>query len=804
MDSYTPVDADFDKVLRATASYTDPQGSGKSAQGVSENAVQAAPATNNAPVFAEETDTRTIGENTAAGESIGDPLTATDTDEDKLTYGLGGVAASSFDINESTGQLQTNADLDYETKQTYTVTVTATDPSGDSDNITVTITVTDVNEPPSAPAVPTVRAASTSGHNRLSVSWQAPDDAGIPPITGYDVEYRKKDAEEDWGTANVTVSGVGATIGSLTSATRYEVQVRGKNNEGEGEWSPPGTGRTGTAPAQNGGGSGGSSGGSGSPSPANNPPVFTEGPRATRAVAENTEAGQDIGAPVTATDLDTGNTLTYSLEGTDAASFQIVSASGQIQTKTGVTYDHETKPSYSVTVNASDGNGGADTIDVTITVTDVDEAPEVTGQASINYAENGTEPVHTYAASDPESGTITWSLTGVDISAFSIGGGALTFVASPDYEAAADANKDNDYHVTVKASDGTNTESLDVTVAVTDVNEPPSTLAAPAAGAASTSGHNRLSVSWQAPDDVGIPPITGYDVEYRKKDAEEDWGTVNVTVSGIGATITGLTAKTLYEVQVRGKNDEGEGEWSPPGTGRTGTAPAQNGGGSRSRSPANDPPVFTEGARATRTVAENTAAGQDIGAPVAATDPENNALTYTLGGTDSASFDIVDTSGQLQTKAPLDYETKDGYTVTVTATDPKNASDTIDVTITLTNVEEPGTVTLSNNQPSANTEMTATLTDPDGGVTGETWQWAKSSDGTTGWVNVGTGSPSYTPADGDVGHYLRATASYTDGHGPNKNEQATTTQAVQAGANRPPEFDATTAAREVPENAGGG
>ena len=113
------------------------------------------------------------------------------------------------------------------------------------------------------------------------------------------------------------------------------------------------------------------------------------------------------------------------------------------------------------------------------------------------------------------------------------------------------------------------------------------------------------------------------------------------------------------------------------------------------------------------------------------------------------------------------------------------------MTITLTNVEEAGTVTLSNNQPSASIEITAALTDPDEGVTGTSWQWEKSGDGTTDWVDIGTDSPSYTPADGDVGHYLRATASYTDGHGPNKNAQATTAQAVQAGANRPPEFPAT-------------
>ena len=56
------------------------------------------------------------------------------------------------------------------------------------------------------------------------------------------------------------------------------------------------------------------------------------------------------------------DTLEYSLEGTDAASFDIDSTSGQIQTKSGVTYDHEAKDSYSVTVKADDGNGSSDTV----------------------------------------------------------------------------------------------------------------------------------------------------------------------------------------------------------------------------------------------------------------------------------------------------------------------------------------------------------------------------------------------------------------------------------------------------------
>ena len=106
----------------------------------------------------------------------------------------------------------------------------------------------------------------------------------------------------------------------------------------------------------------------------NAPPAF-QAERTTREVAENSAAGTNVGDPVTATG--SGDMLTYTLEGTDAASFDIVSTSGQIRTKSGVTYDYETKSSYALIVKAEDRNGGSATIAVTITVTDVDDSPAV-------------------------------------------------------------------------------------------------------------------------------------------------------------------------------------------------------------------------------------------------------------------------------------------------------------------------------------------------------------------------------------------------------------------------------------------
>ena len=143
-DAYTPVAADEDNYLRATVSYTDGDGPGKSKDAVTDNPVAVvAVIENTAPEFpASETGARSVSENAAAGADIGAPVAAEDTAGDTLTYTLGGADAASFDIVAATGQLQTKAALDSATKSSYTVTVTATDTGDLNDTITVTITVT--------------------------------------------------------------------------------------------------------------------------------------------------------------------------------------------------------------------------------------------------------------------------------------------------------------------------------------------------------------------------------------------------------------------------------------------------------------------------------------------------------------------------------------------------------------------------------------------------------------------------------------------------------------------------------------
>ncbi|MYD85139.1 MAG: cadherin repeat domain-containing protein, partial [Acidobacteria bacterium] len=103
----------------------------------------------------------------AAGR-VGAAVSASDDDGDTPAYALAGTDAADFSIDGSTGQLRTAAALDHEAGPSRSVTVTASDGNGGSATIPVTVLVTDVDEPPEAPAAPTVAGASGTS---LAVSW---------------------------------------------------------------------------------------------------------------------------------------------------------------------------------------------------------------------------------------------------------------------------------------------------------------------------------------------------------------------------------------------------------------------------------------------------------------------------------------------------------------------------------------------------------------------------------------------------------------------------------------------------------
>ena len=102
----------------------------------------------------------------------------------------------------------------------------------------------------------------------------------------------------------------------------------------------------------------------------------------------------------------------------------------------------------------------------------------------------------------------------------------------------------------------------------------------------------------------------------------------------------------------------------------------------------NPAPVFPDDEGAVRSVPENTPAGVNVGGPVAAISPIGD-LTYEITSAAAADFDIDSSSGQILTKAPLDYETRSSYSLRIVATDSVGAEVSIVVTVKVLDVFEP-------------------------------------------------------------------------------------------------------------------
>ena len=433
---------------------------------------------NNPPEFTDTAPaTRSVDENTASATNIGAAVAATDPESDTLVYGLTGTDASSFTIDSTSGQLKTSASLDFETDSSYSVNVTVHDGKdgigGDDTTVDATIAVTiSVNNKDEAGTV-TLPATFTGG-TEATASVTDPDG------TVSSASWRW--ARGDTATGSFTPISGAISAGYTPVAADVNKYLRATVTYTD----PQGSGKSASAVS------------SSTVGASNSEPTFDDGATATRTLPENSGTGTNVGGVVAATDSDSGDTLTYSLTGTDAARFEIDS-DGQIKVKTGSTHIFNfeaTKKSYSVTVNVRDSKDAAgnadtdtdDTIAVTINLTNVNEAPVITSPPATKSVPENSTAVHTFAATDVDaSDTQTWSVERaddegkIDIDSTT---GALSFKNAPDFETPTDVGStamNNTYVVTVKVADaGSLSDTHTVTVTVTNVNEPPkiTTLAA--------------------------------------------------------------------------------------------------------------------------------------------------------------------------------------------------------------------------------------------------------------------------------------------------------------------------------------
>ena len=647
--------------VRAVVTYIDPRGPGKSAESEATAAITADPIINAPPRF-EGGGSQSIPEG-EAGRFLDERLTATDRDGDNLTFGLGdGVNSHLFEVNASTGQIRAVEALDFETAPSsgyLTVPITLHDGMDADGNVesppviddtgTLSVYITDVEEDgvvtlsQEEPEVGVaLRASLTDGDGSVSgTSWQW---------------ARSENGRTGW--TNIS----GATSSSYTPEDddgdfylRARVSYTDRRPGGK------------SADAV-----------TGSPVPSENqPPTFPATEDGQRTIAENTPASANIGAPVAADDPE-NDALTYSLTGTDAAAFTIVETTGQLRLAQNVTLDYEGKRTHRFTVQVTDGRDEIgdddmdaidDTIAVTVTVTNVNEAPEVTGDDSPSFQENANSAVATYRATDPERDTLTWSVSGNDFWISSRG--QLYFRSPPSFE------EQTTYSVTVTATDDDEDNalsgSLSVTITVTDAEEEGTITIEPPRGWDGTTFTAALD-----DDDGGI---TGETWQWERSSNQSSWedisGATSITYTASADDVGQFLRATVSYEDSRGSGKE--------------TSAAVKGRieDSTDRPTSNNAPAFTESAPE-RSVGQGTATGRNVGAPVRATDEDTgDVLTYSLGGTDAPLFDINPATGQILTKAVLDYD-PDGtnsYSVEVRVLDgfgPDYLSTDVEVDATIT------------------------------------------------------------------------------------------------------------------------
>ena len=292
-----------------------------------------------------ESTIREIAENTAAGTNIGEPLKYSIGDIfDCVRLSLHGPDAQAFDVVRvyRGAQLKTKSLLDHEIKDTYEVRVTAVGQSiiWDRDTITVTISVTNVNETP-------YFSEEIVEVNHL-VHRLIPENTPIginigKPVSAIDPDGSDVDLIYSLRGHHAGMFGIDTRTGQLRTKMPLDYEAF--------ESDP----RTYFVEVE-------VSDGSASAKtevwidvlPVNEfAPMFIEGETATREIHEDAKSGSNIGEPVSATDMDAGETLEYSLSDTDGKTFAIDSVTGQLRTKAKL--DYETKLVHTVKVVASDG-----------------------------------------------------------------------------------------------------------------------------------------------------------------------------------------------------------------------------------------------------------------------------------------------------------------------------------------------------------------------------------------------------------------------------------------------------------------
>ena len=651
---------------------------------------------------------------------------ATDPEGGDFEWDLAGPDAGVFSISE-TGVLSFSSPPDFESPtgangNEYQVTVQARDQQSNMSNLPVTVTVTDQNEGPEIRRLGNEPGSVPENQDQMQVLarysatdpedtsaqitlWRTSGTDGGDFVINEQGELRFRNSPDHERPADSNRDNV------------YEVSIRASDGRNYGTFEDTEMVRV---------------------TNVNEAPVITTKSRTGFTQRENATSALHT---YRATDPDRDDAITWSVEGSDRDDFAIYDGilTFRLLPDYEIPADSNGDNEYEITVVASDSGNLRDTVDATITITEVNEGPEITPthtntQLTIQeYTDPTLDPQNqilaTYSATDPEGDAVTrWSLSGSDGGDFEISGtGVLTFRNVPDYDRPADSNRDNEYLVTIRAYDaGNRYGSLDVTVTVTPFNEPPVINTGSRTEFIYSENRTGSIYTYRAtdPEQAAISwSVAGVDGSFFSIDNR---GTLSFADSLDFEARADFNRDNVYDITVVAEDDRGlQGELKVAVT----------------VTDVNEGPEVS--GRRAYTVVE----GQELsGATYSATDPEGDDVTrWSLSGSDGGDFEISAT-GVLAFRdvpdydKPADSNRDNEYLVTVRAHDAGNRYGSLDVTVTVTDVNEEAPV-----------------------VTG--------SDNRTVSENTTSAIHTYRATDADLGDTITWSTSGADGHLFEMNEQ---------------------------------
>ena len=657
----------------------------------------------------------------------------------------------------------------------------------------------------SQPGSPTsVDVASEDGLTPSSINlvWSAPANTGSSSVTSYKVEY-STNGNLPWmeltTTSNTRFSHTG-----LAPATTRNYRVSAVNNAGRGPVSTPVL----TATTLAGG------------SPPGAPMGLTVrmvGP--TAAELYWTAPTNTGGAPITDYRIETATDLTA----TNPWATGAVASTEAANTAPGVQTYHTMTPAaatmnyYRVQAINASGNGAwsaevsgtppVDTSQPDAPATDDSAATGVmataNGPSEINLiwdkvtgADAGSSPVTGYRIESSTNSALPWTYVADvgDVDRYSHTG--LNPYSTRYYRISA---MNSVGRGPVSTATGALTDPATVNTVIIDTvarTTPEGVPAAPTGLTIRATGADAdaaIELYWTAPTDAGGAPISGYKIE-RSANSGKTWAeaVANTEVSGgqNNDTTTGLPVgvQTYYSVAAAGGNMFRVSAINVIGIG-----------------------LFSDSARATIPVS-----GSQPDAPTGVsavadgssrinlvwTAPSNEGdspiteykVEYSTNGNLPWVELATTTTATAYTHTGLDPMTTRHYRVSAVNSIGRGPTSSLVggdggdddndnmATTGMDTGEQRGEVTLSTQAPMVGTAITATLTDDDGMISGQMWQWEKSMDKAS-WMNAtGTGATAatYTPAAADESYYLRATVTYTDANGGGQTAMSMATSSMVA------------------------